>query len=107
MINCSSTGIRSFEKSDVFHTGVGFPSPRHTLYSGHRCFGFSDWSRAAADTGREGKTMCLRKLHPHSSPKKNFTTRKELLAIVRFSRQYRHYLLGRKFFIRSDHNSLT
>ena len=35
------------------------------------------------------------------------TTRKELLAIVRFTRQYRHYLLGRRFTIRTDHNSLT
>lgn len=35
------------------------------------------------------------------------TTRRELLAIIRFTRQFRHYLLGRKFVIRTDHNSLT
>ena len=35
------------------------------------------------------------------------TTRKELLAVVRFTRQFRHYLLGRKFICRTDHNSLT
>lgn len=35
------------------------------------------------------------------------TTRKELLAIVRFTRQYRHYLLGKKFYIRTDHSSLS
>ena len=35
------------------------------------------------------------------------TTRKELLAIVKFCRQFRHYLLGRSFLIRTDHNSLT
>ncbi|MCU7901933.1 MAG: DDE-type integrase/transposase/recombinase [Candidatus Thiodiazotropha sp. (ex Lucinoma aequizonata)] len=35
------------------------------------------------------------------------TTRKELLAVVRFTRQYRHYLLGRPFLVRTDHNSLT
>ena len=35
------------------------------------------------------------------------TTRKELLALVRFCRQYRHYLLGRQFTVRTDHNSLT
>jgi len=34
-------------------------------------------------------------------------TRKELLAIVRFMRQYRHYLLGRHFKVRTDHSSLT
>ena len=35
------------------------------------------------------------------------TTRKELLAIIRFSRQFRHYLLGRHFTVRTDHNSLS
>ncbi|MES9882037.1 MAG: pol polyprotein [Sedimenticola sp.] len=33
-------------------------------------------------------------------------TRKELLAVVRFTRQYRHYLLGRPFTVRTDHSSL-
>ena len=39
--------------------------------------------------------------------RKYCTTRKELLAVVRFTRQFRHYLLGRSFTIRTDHNSLT
>ena len=34
------------------------------------------------------------------------TTRKELLAIVRFCRQFRYYLLGKPFTIRTDHSSL-
>ena len=34
-------------------------------------------------------------------------TRKELLAIVRLTRQYRYYLLGRPFTIRTDRTSLT
>lgn len=34
-------------------------------------------------------------------------TRKELLAVYTFVIQYRHYLLGRKFRIRTDHKSLT
>ena len=32
------------------------------------------------------------------------TTRKELLAIIRFSRQFRHYLLGGHFTVRTDHS---
>lgn len=35
------------------------------------------------------------------------TTRKELLAVVKFCRHFRHYLLGRSFTVRSDHNSLA
>ena len=39
---------------------------------------------------------------------KNYcTTRKELLAIVKFTRQYRYYLLGKIFTVRTDHSSLT
>ena len=35
------------------------------------------------------------------------TTRKELLAIIRCTKQYKHHLIGRKFTVRTDHNSLT
>ena len=35
------------------------------------------------------------------------TTRKELLAVVRFTRVFRHYLLGRPFLLRTDHGCLT
>ena len=34
------------------------------------------------------------------------TTRKELLAIVRLTNHFRHYLLGRQFKVRTDHRSL-
>ena len=34
------------------------------------------------------------------------TTRKELLAVLRFTRHFKHYLLGRRFTLRTDHNSL-
>ena len=39
--------------------------------------------------------------------RRDCTTRKELLAIVRFTHQYKHYLLGREFILRTDHGSLT
>ena len=42
-----------------------------------------------------------------AAQRKYCTTRKELLAVVRFTRQYRHYLLGQKFVVRTDHSSLT
>jgi len=34
------------------------------------------------------------------------TTRKEMLAIVYFTKYFRHYLLGRRFILRSDHAAL-
>lgn len=34
-------------------------------------------------------------------------TRRQLFAVVRFTRQFHHYLLGRKFLLRTDHGSLA
>lgn len=43
-----------------------------------------------------------------SKPEKHYcTTRRELLALVHFTRHFRPYLLGRHFYIRTDHASLT
>ena len=42
-----------------------------------------------------------------STAQRNYcVTRRELLAIVVFTKHYRHYLLGNKFKVRTDHNSL-
>ena len=41
-----------------------------------------------------------------SAAQRNYcTTRKELLAIVNFTRHFRHYLLGGHFVVRTDHRS--
>ena len=34
-------------------------------------------------------------------------TRRELLAVINFTEKFKHYLLGRRFIIRTDHGSLT
>ena len=42
-----------------------------------------------------------------SQQRRYCTTRKELLAVIVFTRQFRHYLLGRKVVLRTDHHSLV
>ena len=43
-----------------------------------------------------------------SKSERNYcVTRRELLAVVHFIRQYRHYLLGHKFELRTDHGALA
>ena len=43
-----------------------------------------------------------------SKPEQKYcVTCRELLAVVKFSRQYRPYLLGHKFVLRTDHGSLS
>ena len=56
--------------------------------------------------GKE-KVIAYSSLALSSEQKRYCVTRKELLAVVRFTRQFGHYLLGRHFVIRTDHNSLT
>ena len=43
-----------------------------------------------------------------SKAERNYcVTRRELLAVVHFCTQYKHYLIGRKFDLRTDHGALT
>ena len=43
-----------------------------------------------------------------SKPERQYcVTRRELLAVVTFLKHFRHYLLGRRFTVRTDHGSLT
>ena len=42
-----------------------------------------------------------------SKSQRNYcTTNREILAVVQMIRQYRHYIFGRKFLLRTDHSSL-
>ena len=42
----------------------------------------------------------------NSAQQRYSVTRRELLAVVTFTHHFRHYLLGRKFLLRTDHGSL-
>ena len=55
--------------------------------------------------GRE-RTICYGSLSLTPQQRNYCTTRRELLAIVMFTRQFRHYLLGRRIIIRTDNGSL-
>ena len=58
---------------------------------------------------REGKEYPISFASHTLTPaqRKYCTTRKELLAIVVFTRHFKHYLLGRQFTVRTDHGSLA
>ncbi|BHF70274.1 hypothetical protein SprV_0301332400 [Sparganum proliferum] len=59
----------------------------------------------ADDSGQE-KPLCFAS-KTLSKPQRNYCTyRRELLAIITFIKQFRPYLLGRPFVVRSDHKAL-
>lgn len=65
----------------------------------------SDRTIGAVQEGKE-KVICYAS-HVLLKPQRQYcTTRKDLLAVVKFCRHFRHYLLGRRFLLRTDHNSL-
>ncbi|XP_060758004.1 uncharacterized protein LOC132868818 [Neoarius graeffei] len=55
----------------------------------------------------EERVLTYASSHLTPAQQRYCVTRRELLAVVRFTRQFRHYLLGRKFLLRTDHGSLT
>ena len=57
--------------------------------------------------GGQEKVIAYASLSLSPEQRRYCTTWKEHLAVVRFTRQFRQYLLGRQFLIPSDHSSLT
>ena len=55
----------------------------------------------------EEKVICYSSFSLTPAQRKYCTTRKELLAVVRFAEQYKHYLLGGHFYVQTDHSSLA
>ena len=59
------------------------------------------------DSDNKEKVICYASNRLSKSESMYCATRKELLAVVHYVRQFSHYLTGRKFLIRTDHKSLT
>jgi hypothetical protein len=53
------------------------------------------------------RVICYGSHTLNSSQRHYCTTKLELLAVITFIKQYRHYLYGRHFLLRTDHASLT
>lgn len=55
----------------------------------------------------EEKVISYASSHLTPAQQRYYVTRLELLAIIRYTRQFYHLLLGRKFLLRMDHSSVT
>eukprot|EP00731_Ephydatia_muelleri_P029484 Em0021g7a len=58
------------------------------------------------DSGAE-RVICYASRSLSRQEQRYCVTRRELLAVVEFTQHFRHYLLGRKFILRTDHGSLV
>ena len=86
---------------------LGYPTEKGTYVldcdASHDCIGAVLSQRQ--EQGEVVISYCSKKLT--KSEKSYCITRKELLAVYYFVKQLRHYLLGRRFIIRTDHKALT
>lgn len=57
--------------------------------------------------GDQERTIAYGSLSLSHEQRRYCATRKELLAVIRFTRIFRHYLLGRKLVVKTDHHSLV
>ena len=86
---------------------LSYPSSNHTFIldtdASNDCIG------AELSQVQNGKIHIISFASKVLSPaqRKYCTTRKELLAVITFTRQFRHFLLGKNFIVRTDHNSLV
>lgn len=88
-------------------TILGYPDPNETfILDTDASDGTIGAELSQIQNGIE-RTICFASKIMTATQRKYCTTRKELLAIVTFTRQFRHYLLGGQFLVRTDHNSLT
>ena len=55
--------------------------------------------------GKE-RVICFGSCTLSKSERQYSITRKEMLSVVYFMKRFRHYLLGRKFLVRTDHSAL-
>ena len=74
---------------------------------GYWCVQFCYRCGAFTDPGWVERLIACTSFSLSPSQRNYCTTRKELLAVVRFTRQFRHHLLGKRFYVRTDHCSLT
>ncbi|VDI32099.1 Hypothetical predicted protein, partial [Mytilus galloprovincialis] len=65
------------------------------------------WAEILQVQGEQERAISCASFTLTPERQKYCATRKELLAIVRFTRLFRHYLLGRRFTVRTDYSSLT
>lgn len=63
-------------------------------------------SQAPHDRPEEERVLAYASKTLSSSERKYCTTRKELLAVVTFVKQFKHFLAGKRFLLRTDHASL-
>ena len=84
-----------------------FPLPVGTFILDCDASGTSIGAELSQIQGGEERTITYASFTLLPQQRRYCITRKELLAVVRFCRNFRHYLLGRPFLVRSDHNCLA
>ena len=98
--------FQSTESSTVHGTSSFFPhwNSQYTLNTDASDVGLG--AVLSQEQDGDEKVIAYRSKTLFKEQRRYCTTRKELLAVVAFIKQFRHYLLGREFKVWTDHSSL-
>ena len=99
----TSKDIQAVEENSFICSLLRFSNPNWKVYTGLRCLVLFHWSQTNSNSEWRRKNNIICKSVTSATTKKILHYPKRLfLAVVRFCRYFRHYLLGRPFIVRTD-----
>ena len=84
-----------------------YPNPEYTFILDCDASNIAIGCELSQEINGEEKVISYASFSLTPAQRRYCTTRKELLSVVRFTEHFKHYLLGKPFICRTDHNSLT
>ena len=102
----NTRSIWMFIETFVIHTNSRLPGRKRTIHFVYWRKFNGNGSSISPSAGRKKPAICYASKAFSKSQTNYSETKWELLAIVTFTCQFKHYLLGRKFKVVTDHRSL-
>ena len=107
MAQCHLNAIENIRQKFCNAPIFPYPNPEYTFILDCDASSTAIGCELLQDVDGKGRVIASQSYSLTPAQRRYCTTRKELLAVIRFTRQFHHYLLRHNFIVRTDHNSLT